>query len=132
MISAFAERCSDLPVSVCCRVMKVSTSGYYQRRVEPVTDAELTEAHRANTVFDICKMSRHFGRWETPILRWHRTRLTNAATEGTNLIVKNVKRLGFGFPNFDNYRLRLLLRCGAPWQHHTVASIRPRHPRISA
>jgi hypothetical protein len=45
------------------------------------------------------------------ILRWHRTRLTNAATEGTNLVVKNIKRLGFR--NIENYRLRLLLRCGA-------------------
>ena len=54
-----AEQCSDLPVSVCCRVMKVSTSGFYQRRNQPVTDRELTEAHRANTVFDIWKMSRH-------------------------------------------------------------------------
>ena len=54
-----AERCSDLPISVCCRVMKVSTSGYYQRRAVPVTDRELAEAHRANTVFEIWKMSRH-------------------------------------------------------------------------
>ena len=60
MIYAFiAERCSDLPVSVCCRVMKVSTSGYYQRKRTPVTDRELAEAMRANTVFDIWKMSRH-------------------------------------------------------------------------
>ncbi len=64
------------------------------------------------------RLARTVARWETPILRWHRTGLTNAATEGTNLIVKNIKRLGFGFRNFDNYRLRLLLRCGAPWQHH--------------
>jgi transposase len=78
------------------------------------------------------RLARTITRWETPILRWHRTGLTNAATEGTNLIVKNVKRLGFGFRNFDNYRLRLLLRCGAPWQHHHVASIRPRHPRVIA
>ena len=54
-----AERCSDLPVSVCCRVMKVSTSGFYQRRTEPVTAREVAEAHRANLVFDIWKMSRH-------------------------------------------------------------------------
>jgi hypothetical protein len=52
-----AERCSDLPVSVCCRVMKVPISGYYQRQHEPVTDREWTEAHRANTVFDIWKAS---------------------------------------------------------------------------
>lgn len=60
MIYTFiADRCSDLPISVCCRVMKVSTSGYYQRRAVPVTDRELVEAHRANTVFEIWKMSRH-------------------------------------------------------------------------
>jgi putative transposase len=59
MIYTFiAERCSDLPVSVCCRVMGVSTSGFYQRRNQPVTDVELAEAHRANTVFDIWQMSR--------------------------------------------------------------------------
>jgi transposase len=100
------------------------------------------DARRRLTVFyDDCtgsgvpeleRLARTVARWESPILRWHRTSLTNAATEGTNLIVKNVKRLGFGFRNFDNYRLRLLLRCGAPWQHHTVAPIRPRHPRVSA
>jgi len=59
MTCAFiAERCSGLPVSVCCRVMKVSTSGYYQRRARPVTDRERAEAWRANTVFDIWKTSR--------------------------------------------------------------------------
>lgn len=54
-----SEQCSDLPISVCCRVMGVSTSGYYQRQAEPVTERELAEAHMANTVFDIWKMSRH-------------------------------------------------------------------------
>jgi transposase len=78
------------------------------------------------------RLARTIARWETPILRWHRTRLTNAATEGTNLIIKNIKRLGFGFRNFENYRLRLLLRCGTPWHTRHVASIRPRQPRISA
>jgi transposase len=78
------------------------------------------------------RLARTVARWEIPILRWHRTRLTNAATEGTNLVIKNIKRLGFGFRNFNNYRLRLLLRCGTPWHTHPVASIRPRHPRISA
>jgi transposase len=78
------------------------------------------------------RLARTIARWEVPILRWHRTQLTNAATEGTNLIIKNIKRLGFGFRNFDNYRLRLLLRCGAPWQTRQVASIRPRQPRFSA
>lgn len=59
MIYTFiAERCSDLPVTVCCRVMGVSTSGFYQRRSRPVTDRELAEAYAANTVRDIWTMSR--------------------------------------------------------------------------
>ena len=103
---------------------------------------DVFDARRRLTVFyDHCstsgvpeleRLARTIDRWETPILRWHRTGLTNAATEGTNLIVKNIKRLGFGFRNFDNYRLGPLLRCGAPWQHHPVASTRPRHPRVIA
>lgn len=28
-----ARACSDLPVAVCCRVMKVSTSGSYRERL---------------------------------------------------------------------------------------------------
>jgi transposase len=83
-------------------------------------------------VAELERLARTIARWETPILRWHHTRLTNAATEGTNLVIKNIKRLGFGFRNFENYRLRLLLRCGAPWHTRPVASIRPRQPRISA
>jgi transposase len=83
-------------------------------------------------IHELARLSRTVRRWEPQILGWHRTGLTNAAVEGTNLIVKNVKRLGFGFTNFANYRLRLLLRCGAAWQHRPVASIRPRQPRFIA
>jgi transposase len=86
----------------------------------------------ASDVHELERLARTIARWETPILRWHRTHLTNAATEGTNLVIKNIKRLGFGFRTFDNYRLRLLLRCGAPWQHRHVTSIRPRQPRVIA
>jgi transposase len=86
----------------------------------------------SSDVAELERLGHTIARWEAPILRWHRTRLTNAATEGTNLVIKNIKRLGFGFRNLDNYRLRLLLRCGAPWQTRPVASIRPRQPRITA
>jgi transposase len=35
------------------------------------------------------------------------------STEAINLLVKKVKRVGHGFRNFANYRLRLLLRASA-------------------
>lgn len=38
--------------------------------------------------------------------------LTNARTEAVNVLMKKVKRIGHGFRNIENYRLRLLLHCG--------------------
>jgi transposase len=43
-----------------------------------------------------------------------------------NLLVKKVKRVGHGFRNFDNYRLRLLLHCGVTWDAHRTARLRGR------
>ncbi len=59
MIYTFiAERCSDLPVAACCRVMKVSTSGYYQFRACPVSDRDWDDARLTNTIVDIHTVSR--------------------------------------------------------------------------
>ena len=43
-----------------------------------------------------------------------------------NLLIKKVKRVGHGFRNFVNYRLRLLLHCGVRWQTHRTVSLRGR------
>jgi len=72
----------------------------------------LREVYTADTVFDasrrlgefynICddaevaeltRLAKTIRRWETPLLRWHTTRLTTAGVEGTNLINKNIKRV---------------------------------------
>ena len=41
-------------------------------------------------------------------------RHTNAATESVNNLIKRIKRIGFGFRNFQNYRIRALLYAGRP------------------
>ena len=105
------------------------------------TDDPIEARRRLVTFYDHCRrvevdelatLAGTIGRWEAGIVRWHRTGLTNGPTEGRNLVIKNIKRTGYGFRNFNNYRLRLLLRNGAPWQTHLVASIRPRQPRFIA
>ncbi len=53
-----ARACSDLPVAVCCRVMKVSTSGFYAWRAQPCSDRDLHDAYLTNTIVDIHRMSR--------------------------------------------------------------------------
>ena len=49
-----------------------------------------------------------------------------------NLLIKKVKRVGHGFRNFANYRLRLLLHCGVSWQTHRTTRLRGRSPRLVA
>src|SRR5215213_6981097 len=53
-----AERCSDLAVAACCRVMKASTSGFYAWRAQPVGDRDWADAQLTNTIVDIHRGSR--------------------------------------------------------------------------
>jgi transposase len=55
--------------------------------------------------------------WEPQVLAYHHTaRASNGPTEAVNLLIEKVRRIGHGFRNFDNYRLRLLLTCGIKWE----------------
>ena len=60
---------------------------------------------------ELTTLARTISQWETQFLNYFDSRATNAASEGRNLIIKQVKRSGFGFRRFDNYRLRVLYRC---------------------
>jgi transposase len=57
---------------------------------------------------------------------------SNGSTEAVNLLIKQVKRVGHGFRNFANYRLRLRLHCGVRWQTHRTARRRGRSARLVA
>jgi hypothetical protein len=50
-----------IPVAVTCRVLKLARQPYYRWRAHPVTDAERTEAYRANALFDAHKDDPEFG-----------------------------------------------------------------------
>ncbi len=57
---------------------------------------------------------------------------SNGPTEAVNLLIKRIKRVGFGFRNFANYRLRLLLHCGVAWRYASTTRIRGRKPRSTS
>jgi putative transposase len=50
-----------IPVAVTCRVLKLARQPYYRWRANPVTDAELLEAYRANALFDAHRDDPEFG-----------------------------------------------------------------------
>jgi transposase len=71
--------------------------------------------------------------WQAEILAYHHTGgASNGPTEAVNLSHRKTRRIGHGFRNFDNYRLRLLLACGVTWNTPPVARLRGRQPRLIA
>ena len=82
---------------------------------------------------ELSRLARTVRAWQAEILAFHTADgCSNGPTEALNLLIKNVKRVGHGFRNFANYRLRLLLHCGIRWQTHRTARLRGRSPRLVA
>lgn len=50
-----------VPVAVTCRVLKLSRQPYYRWLADPVTDAELAQAYRANALFNAHQDDPEFG-----------------------------------------------------------------------
>lgn len=59
--------------------------------------------------------------WWPEIEAFLRLGVTNAATEGTNRLIKQVKRSACGFRNNHNYRIRVRLHCTRPHRHRVPA-----------
>ena len=93
------------------------------RSIYDIADAEVGAATVAQLAADlqdpglpteINRLGRTLSSWRTQIANWHAARVTNAATEAANNLIKRVKRAAFGFTNFANYRIRALLYAGKP------------------
>ncbi len=81
-------------------------------------------------VAELERLGRTISAWEAQLLAYFTTAgPSNGPTEAVNLLIKRIKRVGFGFCNFANYRLRLLLHCGVTWHTHRTTRIRGRSPR---
>lgn len=63
---------------------------------------------------ELRKLGATLERWFDKICNYHLARMSNGPTEALNDLIKRIKRIGFGFRNFDNYRIRALLYAGKP------------------
>lgn len=50
-------------------------------------------------------------KWHKYIINSFYTNYSNGITEGLNTKIKTLKRISFGFRNFNNFRLRILMAC---------------------
>lgn len=63
---------------------------------------------------EVQKLGNTIRRWFDKICNFHLARMSNGPTEALNNLIKRIKRIGFGFRNFENYRIRALLYAGKP------------------
>lgn len=63
---------------------------------------------------EIQKLGRTIRTWFDKLCNYHLAKVSNGPTEALNNLVKRIKRIGFGFRNFENYRIRALLYAGKP------------------
>jgi transposase InsO family protein len=73
-----------IPVTVTCRVLKLARQPYYRWLVQPITDAELEEAYRANALFDAHRDDPEFG---------YRFLLDEAADAGQRMAARTAWRI---------------------------------------
>ena len=57
------------------------------------------------------KLGKTLRLWFEPIIRMWRCTKSNGITEGFHRKMKLIQRRGFGYRNFQNYRLRVLVEC---------------------
>jgi len=82
---------------------------------------------------ELTRVARTISAWQDELLAYFTTGgASDGPTEAVNLLIKRIKRVGFGFRNFANYRLRLLLHCGVTWQDPSTTRIRGRKPRSTS
>ncbi len=83
---------------------------------------------------ELIRLGRTLDAWHEELLAYWtptgRRGVSNGPTEAVNALFKRVKRVGHGFRNLHNYRLRLLLAVGLDWK--TVPWQVPPAPRSEA
>jgi len=79
---------------------------------QTVIAADLPEATRLASTIEA---------WWPQIEAFCQTRITNAATEGTNRMIKDAARIAFGFRNLDNQRRRVRFHCTRRTRRSTSA-----------
>jgi len=104
-------------VAIAYRV-KERLRDFYRTSDPDAAKAMLTElqAHCLKKAMppEIQRLGRTIKAWFDKIANFHLARVSNGPTEALNNLIKRIKRIGFGFRNFENYRIRALLYAGKP------------------
>ena len=98
-------------------VKEAITAFYETPNAEQATDLLrdiIEQCSKRSSPRELRRLAHTLGNWFDKITAWHQARISNGPTEGMNNLLKRVKRVAFGFTNFENFRIRALLYAGKP------------------
>jgi transposase len=107
----------DGEVAIAYRVKEALKDFYETTNIDDATEMLRRIQHhcrRRSMPKELQSFGNTIKRWFDKILAWHQARISNGPTEAMNNLIKRIKRVGFGFTNFRNYRIRALLYAGKP------------------
>ncbi len=104
-------------VAIAYRV-KERLRDFYRESDPQVAEAILADLRdhslKKTMPLEIRRLGKTIRTWFAKLCNFHLARITNAPTESLNNLIKRIKRIGFGFRNFENYRIRALLYAASP------------------
>jgi transposase len=99
-----------------CELKEEFRDIYENKTLSPITAREAFDKWQAKVRALGIRVLDNFlntlNNWYCWILNYFGIRLTSGGVEGINNKIKLLKRIGFGFRNFDNFRLRIFGACG--------------------
>lgn len=107
----------DGEVAITYRIKERLREFYEQanmKEAEEIFDELITTCQKPSMPGEVRKLGATPKTWHPQILAYHHAHHSNGITEAMNNLIKRVKRVGYGFRNFNNYRTRVLLYAGKP------------------
>ncbi len=95
--------------------LKLQLKGIFESRITR-KEAEIQVNKWIESAKKVCndyldKFINTFEKWKDKVLNYFHFRISNGVVEGKNNKLKLIKRRGFGYLNFENFRLRVLSEC---------------------
>jgi transposase len=84
------------------------------KEAEDLLSDIIDHASKPSAPYEVRRLAKTLFNWFDQIVAWHEAKVSNGPTEGMNNLLKRVKRVAFGFTNFQNFRIRALLYAGKP------------------
>jgi transposase len=90
-------------------LVNIFESNLDSEKAEKLCEEWLEKARKMNHLF-LNNFIKTFENWKQEVYNFFKHHVTNGVVEGINNLIKTIKRQSFGFTNFNNFRLKIIVQ----------------------